>query len=541
MMAMIEARNIRSTRFKNALVIRIILIVVVPSLTPNITLANPDPEAVSIMPVGGVYYGDGYPEWITESYVLVTPLNGTVSFDIEIHNDNIKPSPDDFLLEVWINDPLYISCISNITVDGIPTTGWYTGNHQGIDGAYRNYTVGIIGAHSIRTLNITVEFSGAVPTDLQMHFDAHNHHWHTKQSHDATVVQTTPVAAQFPAQIGIEQPEFVDPQSQFTVNITVDPQANDISAVQYDLYYNTSVVWAEWANPGMFLKQDGADTDVTVLAIENSWDVSGHTGKISYAETILGSGGVLPSVNASGVLTTIHFSAIGVRGAYSYFNFSDILIADPDKGSVDCTIDNCGVAIYDNIPPVANGTSMYRVSNVASKFQCFAILCPCLSHGGGDTWKGNNITYIRWDFGDREYGTSEGVDPCEDKEHEYTTWNWVSDPLYPNGGYYENFTAYLTVRDDGEPQESNTTEVEVAVYIAGDTNGDGVVDIFDAACVGKHWGQMATGPSGTCGYLWTDPQADEADLNNDNEVDTIDAMIVGTNWNHLAYPPYIKE
>jgi len=337
-----------------------------------------------------------------------------------------------------------------------------------------------------------------------------------------------------PVAIGIEQPDFVDPQSQFTVNITVDPQANDISAVQYDLYYNTSVVWAEWANPGMFLKQAGADTDVTVLAIENSWDVSGHTGKISYAETILRSGGVLPSVNTSGVLTTIHFSAIGARGACSYFNLSDVLIADPDKGPVDCTINNCGVTIYDNIPPVANGTSMHRVSNVASKFQCFAILCPCLSHGGGDTWKGNNITYIRWDFGDGEYGTSEGVDPCEDKEHEYTTWNW-------NGTGYDPFIVYLTVRDDGDPQLSNTTEVEVVVYIAGDTNGDGVVDIFDAACVGKHWGQAATGPAGTCGYLWTDLQADEADLNNDNEVDTIDAMIVGTNWNHLAYPPYIKE
>ncbi|MCK4458488.1 MAG: hypothetical protein KAU52_02055, partial [Methanosarcinales archaeon] len=97
-MVMIEARNIRSIRFKSTLT-RLILITAVLSLIPNITLANPDPDAVSIMPVGGVYYGDGYPEWIKESYVLITPLSATVSFDIEIHNDNNKASPDDFELE----------------------------------------------------------------------------------------------------------------------------------------------------------------------------------------------------------------------------------------------------------------------------------------------------------------------------------------------------------------------------------------------------------------------------------------------------------
>jgi hypothetical protein len=134
-MVMIEARNIRSIRFKNALV-RIILVTAVLSIIPNITLADPDPETVWITPVGGVYYGDGYPEWIKESYVLITPLSATVSFDIEIHNDNNKASPEDFVLETWINDPSYTSCISNITVDGNSTSGWYTGKHQGINGAY---------------------------------------------------------------------------------------------------------------------------------------------------------------------------------------------------------------------------------------------------------------------------------------------------------------------------------------------------------------------------------------------------------------------
>lgn len=341
--------------------------------------------------------------------------------------------------------------------------------------------------------------------------------------------------------IAIDQPTYVDPQSQFTINITVDPMGNDISAVQYDLYYNTSVVRAEWADPGPFLNPTGAhQTDVNVLEIDNLWDSAGHVGKISYAETTyVENSGTLPSVDTDGILTRIHFSAIGVRGTYTQMNLDDVLVSGPLKNAVLIDVEDCGVTIYNNQDPVANGTSMYRFSNVASKFQCFAVLCPCLSDGGPDDlpgW-GENITYVRWDFGDGEYGTSEGVDPCEVTKHEYMTWNWVGG----EEGYYENFTAYLTVRDNGVPQLSNTTEVEVMVYIAGDTDGDGKVNIFDLACVGKHWGRSATGPTEICDYYWAEEQPDEADLNNDGDVDTFDAMIVGTNWNQLAYPPYYEE
>jgi hypothetical protein len=339
--------------------------------------------------------------------------------------------------------------------------------------------------------------------------------------------------------IAIDQPEFVDPQSQFTINITVDPQGNEVSAVQYDLYYNTSVVWAEWANPGTFLNRS-EPTDVTVRSIDNTWNVASHIGKITYAETTLGNNdSMLPSVNTPGVLTTIHFSAIGERGTYSVMNIEDVMISDPEKQEVLFEITDCGVTIYDNIPPVAIATSKYRFSNVASKFQCFAAVCCCNSHGGWENnseWKGNEIVYVRWDFGDGNYGTSEGLEDCQ-KHHEYTSWNW--NELTEE---YDPFIAYLTVRDNGEPQLSNTTDVEVMVYIAGDTNGDGVVDILDAACVGKHYGQNAdNNPPLNCTPYWTDPQADKSDLNNDNRVTTIDLMIVGTNWNHAAWPPYYIE
>ena len=43
--------------------------------------------------------------------------------------------------------------------------------------------------------------------------------------------------------------------------------------------YNTSIVRAEWANPGPLLKQNGADTDVIVLMIDNGWDVEDKVGQ----------------------------------------------------------------------------------------------------------------------------------------------------------------------------------------------------------------------------------------------------------------------
>ena len=252
-------------------------------------------------------------------------------------------------------------------------------------------------------------------------------------------------------------------------------------------------------------------------------------GRITYVETTLDSGdGNLPSVNTSGTITTICFSAIEEVNASSYMNFGDVMISGPAKLDVPC----CIPKICDNEDQVAVAESRYRVSNAASMFRCFAALCCCNSHGGGDAGAGEIITYARWDFGDGTYETSQDMGDCQ-KHHEYMTWNWVGGEAV----HYVNVTTYLTVMDGGCPPGSNTTSVEVAVYIAGDTNGDGKVGICDAAYVGKRYGQTAIGPTATGGYYWTDPQADEADLNNDNRVSAIDLMIVGTNWNRLAHPP----
>jgi hypothetical protein len=108
------------------------------------------------------------------------------------------------------------------------------------------------------------------------------------------------------------------------------------------------------------------------------------------------------------------------------------------------------------------------------------------------------------------------------KDHVYHSWRW-------NGTGYDPFTVILTVTDDGDPHElDDSTSFDVTVYIAGDTNGDGEVDILDATIVGLEWDHEFGTPD------WND-RSDKADLNNDDIVDILDAVIIGTCWGHTAW------
>ena len=314
----------------------------------------------------------------------------------------------------------------------------------------------------------------------------------------------------------------VQPQEQFDVNITVYPCGKSIYGVEYYLHYNTSVVRAETQNKGPFLGDAGETMIVT--------DEIDHTnGIVSYAETRKVPGGV----TENGTVARIHFIAIGACGATSPLDLFDVIIVDENKVEIPSVLIIDGnVTISENKPPVANGTSKHRVNNVAKKYQSTAVLCSC-SYDPDYPNKGGNITYIRWAFGDGQYGTSEGlpVDNCTCKEHKYESWQWEN-------GHYVPFNATLTVTDDGCPELSNATEFDVTVYIAGDADGDGEVNIIDAVWVGKHWrGECSTtNPCANCtGYLWDGAQVDGADLNNDCEINILDAVVVGANWRHVAW------
>jgi len=318
-----------------------------------------------------------------------------------------------------------------------------------------------------------------------------------------------------PEEVGItvDAPdECIPRQSQFHVDIKVDPKgAIPVYSAQYTLSFDPTVLRAETQVKGPFLTADGEDSMVVINRIDNK------AGKIEYSETRKDT---TTGVTAEGVLATITFTAIGDTGTSSDLNLSGIIISNPDVEPLRYSITNDNISICKNEPPVANAIVYDDYNNVGSKY-----LCKVYFSASGSYDPDGNITYYRWDFGDGDYGTG------MIKEHVYTSWNWN------NTTGYEPFHASLTVTDDTpEPEtKTNTTYFNVTVYIAGDANGDGVVNILDASMIGLEWMHTCNLPSDCWRDTVYDGRADRADLNNDHVVNILDAVIVGTCWKHTAW------
>jgi len=309
-------------------------------------------------------------------------------------------------------------------------------------------------------------------------------------------------------EIAVEVPtECIGQGEQFIVNVTVNPRGIPIYGVEYEISFDPTVLHAEWQNEGDFLKQGGASTNVYINNIDNT------AGKLTFAVTRVGT---QTGVTTPGILARIGFTALK-QGANTTLTFTKVKMSDPDANSVPAESVNGTVYVCENLPPVAVGWSEFRYNNVGSKYLSKAYFNGSKSY---DQDAGGCITNYRWAFGNGNYGTGMTT------EHIYDSWKW-------NGSSYEPFTVILTVEDDGTPILDNSTSFPVNVFIAGDANGDGVVDIFDAVIVGLEWDNEANF-NGT--YYWYDNErGDRADLNNDKVVDIFDAVIVGANWEHTAW------
>jgi hypothetical protein len=169
-------------------------------------------------------------------------------------------------------------------------------------------------------------------------------------------------------------------------------------------------------------------------------------------------------------------------------------------------------ATIPNYAPVAIARSIHRHNHVGSMYSCnvtFDAFSSCDPDG--------NIKNHQWSFGDETFGTGVLV------IHIYSSYNW-------NGTGYDPFIVGLTVTDDLDPLIKDTTTLPVNVYIAGDVNGDGRVNIADGTIFGLQFGA-------NCGdHCWGENDyGDRADLNNDCRVNIGDAMILGTNWGYTAW------
>jgi len=121
-----------------------------------------------------------------------------------------------------------------------------------------------------------------------------------------------------------------------------------------------------------------------------------------------------------------------------------------------------------------------------------------------------NVTFRVKDYGVSDIHISEAI---ADPAAILGGWN-AAKP----GGYYEIMDGTLEPEKLGDGYFRNT--------IPGDVNGDGTVNVADAASVSAHW--YPGPPRGPLGY------GREADINLDGIVDIGDAALVSANWNRVA-------
>jgi hypothetical protein len=287
---------------------------------------------------------------------------------------------------------------------------------------------------------------------------------------------------------------FMKPNETAVTSIMINNVSN-LGVADISLYFEPSVVHV--------ISATNSDFDVFYPVINN-------TGGIVRAGGMDDGDGLYGDVKFADVT----LEAVGSHGETSALNLSSNELKESGlpETSIPATVDNGTVFL--NLPPVAIPTCMHLHNNVGTEYPCKTFFNASASYDPD----GDGITNYNWYFGDGYSDAGPIV------EHAYSTYKW-------HGTAYEPFNVSLTVKD-GEGL-ANTAIVQVNVYIAGDANSDGIVDIFDGATVGLEWDEEAEFD----GNIWwyNNPRGDEADLNNDKIVDIFDGATVGANWDHTAW------
>lgn len=285
--------------------------------------------------------------------------------------------------------------------------------------------------------------------------------------------------------------QLVAPGSTVTIDMIVDPFDVSVYAGQYALDFDASKLQILSQDQGSFLSQDGAST----IVVSNQFD--NNLGITQYGESRMG---VQTGITNPGVLASITFIVDSevIPGEVISLNLYNVVLSDVGANQVSTAVYDGSIEIMVNIPPVASALSEHTINNVGSN---------AYLDGDNSYDPDGVITTWDWFFGDGMAGTGSTV------SHQYSMYNW-------NGNSYDPFLVELTVTDDAAV--TDTVSLNIAVYIAGDANGDGVVNILDAALIGLKWNSHY----GEANYH------DGADLNNDDVVNILDAATVGLNWNN---------
>lgn len=153
------------------------------------------------------------------------------------------------------------------------------------------------------------------------------------------------------AQISVEPSRLEVSQGEnFTINIIIDPEGNEVFSASYHLYFNDTLLNAISQTKGTFLIQDGVNTNVVSNKINNT------IGRIKYGEN---RAGVNYGVFNSGILATIAFQAIGEQGV-SDLRLENVKASDPNVTSISIDVNDGTCDIVEQTPtsePPATATA----------------------------------------------------------------------------------------------------------------------------------------------------------------------------------------
>jgi hypothetical protein len=299
--------------------------------------------------------------------------------------------------------------------------------------------------------------------------------------------------------------ECYDVGEQFDVLINITPMGVPIRGAQFDLHYNGSVIMVDNFELGGFL--------IPPVSLGSQSIDNGKDGVATFAASMTGGTG---GATTPGTFVIVHCMAVG-QGATSDLDLTGVVMydnSDPIPKSVAVDTYNSSVEVCDNKRPVAVPSSVFTYNNMADK-----VLSKAYFDGTASEDDDGAITMYEWWFGDG----ATGVGPTT--EHAFNVRQYWEGGTPLQGGHYIDANVTLVVTDDGMPLMDGMAHIDVIVWIGGDANGDGVVNIGDSVMVGYYWG----------GDSHANEYADRADLNNDGIVNIGDSIPVGFCWGHTAW------
>lgn len=288
----------------------------------------------------------------------------------------------------------------------------------------------------------------------------------------------------------------------FRVAVTYNAtSADEVYAAQFALEYDTSVLNATDVTKGPYL---GPEADTLTL----NESINDDIGLVRYGESRRSDDGV----SGNGTLAYVEFTAvesIETTGKRANISLSEVKISDPEARPIETSRRNGSVRIERNPPPELSASVPFSVNNVGSPVRVGV-------HATDDA----QVREIRLlgSNGSELDTLSCGTAECNGTVSTIPTTSSWNDST----GQYDPVPYGVVATDD---RGGNATEaIRTEIYIAGDANGDGVVDIVDAVGVGRSWTCTA---DESC-------YSDASDLNNDGVVDIFDAVAIGRNWQERA-------